>query len=193
MSIGLIVVITATAVIAAVLVVAALNERRMRRLREPYGFEYERLAGELGSRRAADRELMRRRRLHDQLDLRPVEEGELRAFAESWDHVQGEFLDDPVVAVDDAGRLVEQALDARGYPAGPPEDRIALASVEDGRILRGFRDAATVRDRVRAEPGRVSTETLRVALTQYRDTFDHLLGGVSLATARHNRDWEVQP
>ena len=192
MSIGLIVVIIATAVIAAVLVVAALNERRMRRLREPYGFEYERLAQELGGRRAADRELMRRRRLHDQLDLRPVDDGELRAFAESWEHVQGEFLDDPAVALDDAGHLVEQALDARGYPAGPPEDRIALASVEDGRILREFCEASTVSDSLRSAPDQVSTETLRVALTQYRDTFDHLLGGAGLAVARHNRDWEVQ-
>lgn len=193
MSIGLIVVIIATAVIAAVLVAAALNERRKRRLREPYGFEYERLATELGSRRAADRELMRRRRAHDQLDLRPVEDDELRAFAESWDHVQGEFIDDPVVALDNAGRLVEQALDVRGYPAGPAEDRIALASVEDGRILREFRDAATVSRRTHSEPDQVSTETLRVALTQYRDTFDHLLGGAGLAAARHDRDWEVQP
>src|SRR5260221_2693715 len=140
------------------MVFAGTAEYRKRALRAPLGPEYDRLVAEQGGRRAADRELLRRRRAHDGLRLAPLGPDDLDYYSTSWDHVQGGFIDDPVVALHGADRLIRALMHDRGYPGEDRGEQLALLSVEHGRALSGYRDATQVAQRARLDPDNASTE-----------------------------------
>lgn len=174
MSIGVII-----AIIAAVLLVglAAVGweRRRKQRLRRSFGPEYETVAQEHDSQQEVDRELLRRKRLHDQLDLRPVSEADQEFYAAAWEHVQGEFVDSPALALGNAERLISRLLDATGYPGDDPDERVALLSVEHADALGGYRRAQRISEFTSRTSEPVPTEELRQALLWYHTLFDELL------------------
>src|SRR5271165_7602269 len=77
--------IAASVVIAAVLIVAALSathRRRTERLKERFGPEYERTVFEAGEQKAAEKELAARERRRGELDIRPLKPESLDKYAD---------------------------------------------------------------------------------------------------------------
>jgi hypothetical protein len=167
MTIGAIVVIIATLLVIAVLAVAGSAEYARRRTRASFGPEYEGIARRHGSRRAADREITRRREVQAALVLRPLTDEDRAYYQEDWRHVQGAFLDDPAVAVGSADALVLSLVRSMGYPDADDEELFALLSVAHGNTITGYREARRVGQLVGTDPRNVSTETMRQALEGY--------------------------
>jgi hypothetical protein len=155
---------------------------RKRLLRAGFGPEYGRVAQESANTRAADRELIRRKRRHDGLQLRPIGPRTQDSYAQLWKQLQGRFADDPSGAVLAAERLVADVVTARGYPAGDQGERSALLSVEHPYALAEYREARLTGERGRT--GAATTEELRKALAQYRVLFGELLATPRAARLR---------
>jgi hypothetical protein len=173
MSAGAIVAII-VAVVVVVLVVGALNTARRRKLQQRFGPEYDRVAGEMHSRRKADTELAERERRVRSLDIRPLDETARAKYAGEWTAIQERFVDQPQEAVAQAGILVTSVMKDRGYPTEGHEQILADLSVEHANTLDHYRQAHQVS--LQAEGGTVSTEDLRLAMLHYRALFGELLG-----------------
>ncbi|HEY3870414.1 MAG TPA: hypothetical protein VGM10_18755 [Actinocrinis sp.] len=179
---------TIIVIIAAVLLFgsAAIGRasRRKRSLRRSFGPEYETVAREHDSRQEVDRELLRRKRLHDELSLHTISVDDQEYFATSWEHVQSEFLDDPAVAVRSAGRLVTRLLDTRGYPVDDPGEQLALLSVKHANMLADYRRAQRISEHTLGTSAPVPTEELRQALLSYHALSNELLAAPGALAAR---------
>jgi hypothetical protein len=165
-------------IIPVVVVVAALAALgwytvRRRRLRERFGPEYERTVDDAGSRSAADRELSAREKRHDALDIRPLSPSARDRYAHDWQKVQGEFVDHPEDAVQEADLLVTSLMRERGYPTDNLTQKLQDLSVEHGRTVEHYQAAHDVNERSRRHTA--STEQLRGAMVHYRALFDELL------------------
>ena len=175
-----------TIIVALVLIGAAVGGRatyNKRRLRESFGPEVETVAQEQGSARNVDRELRRRKKRHDALELQAISSEEQGYYATAWEHVQGEFLDDPSLALTESERLVASVLEARGYPGDDAEEQLALLSVEYAHSLAGYRSAQDVSRRAIEDPTQIPTEELRQAMLSYLTLFNELLADPSAETA----------
>lgn len=159
---------------AAVLVAAALKTApvyRTRRLRSVFGSEYDHAVERYGGARAAERELLRRRRRHASLRLRSLKEEERRAYAREWDRIQEFFVEEPAGAVRESEMLLARVMAAQGYPAfESPADRIADLSVDFPEEVDRYRNARRITER---DP--VGTEQLRTALVHHRALLSALL------------------
>lgn len=169
-------------ILLAALAIGAWNGYQRSKLRASFGPEYEQLAQQHGSKRAADRELLRRRQLHSRLTLRPITSEDHDLFAESWKHLQGTFIDDPALALAGAEKLVGEVLDARGYPGVDADERLALLSVEYADCLPDYRSAQRISNQVQDSSTPTSTEDMRQALLSYRKLFDELLNSAVMAS-----------
>ncbi|HTU72249.1 MAG TPA: hypothetical protein VMG38_01910 [Trebonia sp.] len=152
--------------------IAATLELRMMATRRQFGPEFDRLAGQAGTRRARA-ELIARTRHVAQLDLRPLSPQRSRELVSQWESVQEEFVEAPAKAAATASELVLSAAAERGYPAADSEQLLADLSVAHARHLEGFRRA----QRTTADPRAASTEDLRQALLGYRALFYGLTDG----------------
>jgi hypothetical protein len=77
--------------------------------------------------------------------------------------------------MDDAERLVDEAMAARGYPVGDDLDqRYDDLSVEYAHVLDNYREGRRITS-ARADGGDVSTEDLRQAMVHYRELFTELV------------------
>ncbi|MGW7365754.1 hypothetical protein ACWGI8_20510 [Streptomyces sp. NPDC054841] len=170
-------------VVLAALAVAAFLLMRHRRLRERFGPEYERTVEEAGSRRAAERELSAREKRHDSLDIKPLPNGVRERYTRDWDSVQGEFVDRPEDAVQDADILIASLMRERGYPTEDLSQRLKDLSVEHSRTLEHYRAAHEVNQLSMAHEA--TTEQLRGAMVHYRALFTELLSNGG--QARHAR------
>ncbi|MFJ5708279.1 hypothetical protein [Streptomyces sp. NPDC093105] len=167
------IIIPIAVVIVVITLAIVLDRRRRRRLRERFGPEYDRTVEEAGGRRAAEHDLERREKRHDDLDVRPLDPAVADRYARAWTGVQEQFVDRPEAAVHDADRLVTALMRERGYPTDDFEQRARDLSVEHGRTLEHYRAAHEV-DRLSSEH-RATTEQLRGAMIHYRVLFDELL------------------
>jgi hypothetical protein len=174
MSSGQIAIIVIAVVLLAVLAVVAWMAWRRRSLRQRFGPEYDRVVSEQDSRSAAERELRERERRHAELELRPLDANSRERYASAWKEIQGEFVDAPDAAINDADELVTRLVAERGYPTENYEDQLAHLSVEHARTLGHYRDAHDVY--LRHQRGEATTEQLRQALVHYRELFADLLG-----------------
>jgi hypothetical protein len=165
-------IVIAVVVLAAFAFVAWRGMQR-RRLRDRFGDEYERVVAAKG-RPGADSELRDRERRHARLDLHELTDAQRAHYRDGWLAVQERFVDDPVAAVRDGDRLVNELVSDRGYPASDYEDRLADLSVEHANVLNHYRDAHEIS--VRNEAGTATTEQLRQSLVHYRELFTALLG-----------------
>jgi len=176
------------AIIAAVLFLgaAALGWAgyRRRSLRKSFGPEYETVAQEHDSKKEVDQELLRRKRRHDTLRLHAISMDDQKYYVSSWEHLQGEFLDDPALALSSAGQLVSQLLDARGYPGEDPAEQLALLSVEHAGILADYRRAQRISQHTRGTSAPIPTEEIRQALLAYHTLFNELMAVPGALAAR---------
>jgi hypothetical protein len=173
MSAGAIVAIIA-AVALVVLVIGAITTTRRRQLRQRFGPEYDRVAGEMRSQRKADAELAERERRVRSLDIHPLDETIRVKYVAEWAAIQERFVDQPEEAVTQAGMLVTSVMKDRGYPTEDHDQIVADLSVEHAGTLDHFRAAHQIS--MQTEEGTAGTENLRLAMLHYRALFSDLLG-----------------
>lgn len=162
--------------LAAVAVVGwfVTRERRTMHLRDRFGPEYERVAGEATSRREAESELREREARRDELEVEPLDDASRTRYRDSWQEVQKQFVDDPPGAVAAADDLLMQVMVARGYPAEDDFDRRAAdVSVDHPHVVENYRAGRQLAEASRA--GNASTEDLRTAMNHYRALFEELV------------------
>jgi len=176
--------VTSIVVVVAVLalvaiVIAAYRRGRSWRLRQQFGPEYDRAVLDRGSRKEAEAELiLREKRVHS-FSIKPLNPIARDRFADEWTLIQGRFVDEPVIAVNEADSLVNRVMAARGYPISEFEQRAADVSVAYPAIVQNYRAA---RNNIqRYGRGLAGTEELRQAMVHYRSLFDELLGVPSFA------------
>ncbi|WP_042399273.1 hypothetical protein [Streptacidiphilus carbonis] len=193
MSTGLIIVIVVVViVVVALAAMAAMRpQQRNRKLRQQFGPEYEReLAQHNGDTKATDQVLEQRTKRAKDLDVRPLDAAQRERALAQWTTLQEQFVDSPAKAVIDADHLLDEVLRDRGFPAGgangsggtdgTDEDRYAVLSVHNAAALPGYRSARQAAER--AQRGEATTEELRQAFVNARETLDHLIGGGASAT-----------
>jgi hypothetical protein len=169
MSTGAIIgIIIAVIIVAAVAVVASAQLRRAR-MRRQFGPEYDRLAKEIGPRKA-EAELTARQRRVEALDIHPLSAEQQARYSSDWTVVQERFVDAPTEAVTAAHTLVWDVMRDRGYPADDSNASIEALSVYHARSLEGYRNSRNLRTES------ATTEQLREALINYRGLFEDLTG-----------------
>ena len=109
-----VVLVIAVVVVALLILATAIRSRRTERLKEGFGPEYDRTVNRTGDRQAAESELRDRQARHDELELRPLAPLARKGFMDAWQGTQAEFVDDPVVAISDADRLIQSVMRDRG-------------------------------------------------------------------------------
>jgi hypothetical protein len=168
--------------IVAVLLIVAIaagagwflwQRRRSEELRATYGPEYSRAVEEVGDKRRAESELLKRKERVEHLEIRPLTMEQLNRFTKEWRVIQAQFVDEPERAVRDADLLVEETMKTRGYPMTEFEQRAADLSVHHPRVVENYRAARAIA--VRHRKGEASTEHLRQAMVYYRELFEDLL------------------
>jgi hypothetical protein len=171
-----VVIVILIVVILALLAMGAalyLRRRRSEQLREQFGPEYEREVAGAPNRAAAEKDLQARQKRHNTLDIRPLERDERVGYRESWDKLQGEFVDSPGDAVREADRLVIAIMASRGYPTDDFDQRAADVSVEHPEVVEHYRRAHQIA--VAHARGDAGTEDLRQAAISYRSLVQALL------------------
>ena len=169
MSTGAIIgIIVAVIVVAAIVVLGPALLRQMR-MRRQFGPEYDRLAKELGSRKAAA-ELTARQHRVDALGIHPLSAEQQARYSGEWTTVQERFVDAPAAAVSAADTLIWDVMRDRSYPADNKDASVEALSVYHARPLAGYRQTQDIRTES------ASTEELRTAMIRYRALFQDLVG-----------------
>ena len=189
MSAGITILIVVILIVVAV--AAAVASMRMRRRtadRELVGPEYDRLADEIGPRKARA-EFDKRRQRVDGLGIRSLSAERRTAYSGQWDAAQERFVDSPAKAVTAAGELVTAVAVDRGYEVSDGDQLVTDLSVYHGRHLDGYRHARQTTERV----GEASTEALRRSLLGYRVLFFDLLESPEGDVVADAREPELEP
>jgi hypothetical protein len=166
------------AVVVAVVVVAIIffllaRKRRSQQLRQRFGAEYDRVLKKEGEVRRAEGVLEIRAKRRDKFKLRPLPPASCSEFAARWKSVQSQFVDDPKGSVSRADQLVNELMEARGYPMADFDQRAADLSVDYPVVVENYRAGHEIA--LRHSSGQASTEDLRRAMVHYRSLFDELL------------------
>jgi cytoskeletal protein RodZ len=169
----LIIALVVVVIVVAIIAWFAMQKKRTGELREKFGPEYDRAVNQYGGQRSAESMLEERQKRVEALNIRPLSPEERGRFAEAWRSVQARFVDDPTGAITDADRLVNQVMQARGYPVGNFEQRAADISVDHPTVVTNYRAALAIAQA--NERGQATTEDLRKAMVHYRALFDDLL------------------
>jgi hypothetical protein len=165
------------AIVVAVIIVAAAAaffamEARRRRLRQRFGPEYDRLAGQHESRRKAEAELSERERRVADLSIRPLSPDARARYRGEWAVIQEQFVEAPAKALTGAATLVAAVMRDRGYPTEDFDQILADLSVGHAQTLSRFREAHEIS--MRASANGASTEEMRQAMIGYRALFQEL-------------------
>jgi hypothetical protein len=172
--VGLITLLSVAAILLVVLVAARRSRRnRQNELRTRFGPEYQRAVQAHGSEQRAERELARRERRVQKLELKELDASHRLQFSSDWAHAQTHFVDDPSAAVREADELIKKVMRARGYPVEDFEHRVEDLSVDHADVVHHYRSARALAEANRE--GRANTEELRMALVHYRALFSELL------------------
>ena len=151
-----------------------VKRSRSRRLKDKFGPEYERTVTRDG-RAQGEKLLDERRKRVEQYDLHPLLAEDRVRFLKRWDETQSRFVDNPEAAIADAQRLVDEVMEARGYPIGDSKRQQEDISVENPAVVSHYREARAIARR--NDTGDASTEDLRIAIQHYRALFQTLLEG----------------
>ncbi len=169
MSTGAIIGIIIAVIIVAAIVVVASAQLRRARVRRQFGPEYDRLAQEIGPRKA-DAELTARQRRVEALDIRPLSAQQQARYSSDWAVVQERFVDTPGQAVTGARTLIWDVMRDRGYPVNDTNASAEALSVHHARSFGGYRQTQDLATET------ATTEQLRGALIHYRALFEDLTG-----------------
>jgi len=186
MSTGAIVGIIIAVVVVAALVLLAPPLTRQMRMRRQFGPEYDRLAKELGAKKAAA-ELTARQRRVDALGIHPLTAEQQASYGGEWTAIQERFVDAPAAAVSAADTLIWDVMRDRGYPADDREASVEALSVYHARPLGGYRQAQDIRTEL------ASTEELRTAMIRYRTLFQDLVGEAAAGSGGRARTMASVP
>jgi hypothetical protein len=167
----IIVIVIVLVIVAVAAAAASFRIRRAAIERDQFGPEYERLAKEIGPRKA-NAEFARRRQRVNGLGITSLSGEKRSAYARGWDAAQERFIDSPAQAVSMADSLVTAVAAERGYQSADDDVLLEDLSVYHGRHLDGYRNARLTN--ARAGQG-VTTEGRRRALLAYRALFLDLL------------------
>jgi hypothetical protein len=166
--------IIAAAVVIALLAIWAWSGRRREHLRDRFGPEYDRAVSGAG-RRDAERRLSEVESEHDELEIRPLSAAARERYLDEWRNVEARFVSDPEDAARDAERVVQRALEERGYPADrDAERRAAHLAVDHPDVVERYRHGRAMLDEVN---GAESTENLRKAMLDFRSVLEDVLQG----------------
>jgi hypothetical protein len=168
-----VVLIVLLAIATAVIVWLAMRVQTSTRLKKTFGPEYDRTLEAKGTRKLAEDELVARQKRVHALELRPLSVTDRDRFADRWKVTQASFVDDPIDAVAHADALVDEVMQARGYPVAEFERRAADISVDHPRFVQNYREAHSIA--LAARQGTAQTEDLRRATIHYRSLFEDLL------------------
>src|SRR5262245_1857332 len=149
----------AVVVVAALVAIAVwvlMKRRKTAALRARFGPEYDRLLQSTKSPAEAERELLQRQRRVESFQLRALPREDAERYAGSWRTVQARFVDDPRTAVNEADRLIEEVMRARGYPVEDAAHRLDDLSVEHAAVVNHYRSGREVI--IRHGRGEASTE-----------------------------------
>ncbi len=172
-AVGWVIVALIVLVILGLVAWTVIRKQRSEQLRGQFGPEYDRAVQQYQDPRSAERALEERRARVEQLHIRPLQAEDRERYATAWHDVQGRFVDDPAGALQHADWLVNEVMQARGYPMGDVETRAADVSVDHPQVVEHYRAAHAIAGR--AQQGQASTEELRQGLVQYRALFADLL------------------
>ena len=150
------------------------RKKKSNRLHHRFGPEYARAMEDQGSRSKAEAELQSRQRRVDKLNITALTAADAERFSQSWNALQGRFVDNPQSAVSQADQLVGEIMQKRGYPMADFERRAADISVDHPAVVQNYRAAQALL--MLSNGGKASTEQLRQAVVHYRAIFDELLG-----------------
>jgi hypothetical protein len=165
-----------------------MRQRRTSALRSKFGPEYNRMARAEGDTARAEGLLREREQRVSKFDIKPLTTEQRNAFADEWERVQGEFVDDPTAAVVHAHALVQLVMQTRGYPVVDFEQRVADVSVDHPAVAQNYRLAHDIATRNNRED--VGMEKLREAMLHYRALFADLLHDGGLQPIRQVRPEE---
>lgn len=147
------------------------QQRRGEEMRRRFGPEYHRTLQDTGDERRAQEVMKAREERVRALQIRSLPAADRERYAEEWRGVQARFVDDPKTALQEADRLVERVMSARGYPMGQFEQRADDISVDHPQVVDNYRQAHAIS----IERDRAATEDLRQAMVHYRALFEDLL------------------
>jgi hypothetical protein len=173
-------VIIAILVISAVLVIAGAfagfvidRDKKRRRVREDFGPEYHRTLARIGDSSKAQKELQARQKRVAAFELKRLSPEDAQRFSDQWRRTQERFVDDPRAATGDADGLVQEVMQARGYPMSDFDQRAADISVDHPQVVQNYRSAHRISEA--NDRGEADTEDLRQAFVHYRSLFIELL------------------
>ncbi len=170
---GWILIAVAVVVVIAAIAMSITKKRKTKQLQSQFGPEYDRTIESADSRRKAESELAARQERREQLDIRPLSSAARERYAQQWQVVQSQFVDNPGAAVASADQLIQSVMSDRGYPVDDFESRAADVSVDHPHVVENYREGHRLAQQ--DVDGKGSTEDLRQAMRHYRALFDELV------------------
>jgi hypothetical protein len=152
---------------------AMSRQRRTKQLQEQFGPEYERTLKKMGDKRDAESDLEERIAHVSTLNIRPLTAEEVNRYALEWQDVQTEFVDEPLLSLQKADRLIREVMKARGYPVEDFEQRVADISVNYPELVTNYRGMHRIAIKQSSESA--STEDIRKAMIHGRALFENLI------------------
>jgi hypothetical protein len=177
-----IVIAVVVVVVALGVIWAALRARRTKALQERFGSEYDRVAADAPTKRAAQAELREREERREQFDIRPLEPEQRKAYRAQWQTIQARFVDDPSGSLAAADSLIQKVMRERGYPVDDFDTRAGDLSVDHPDVVEHYRAGHGIA--VAHDRGKAGTEELRKAVQHYRVLFGELVEAREPETAR---------
>lgn len=149
------------------------RKRRTERLQERFGSEYDHAIETVGDETQAERELEERIAHKDALKIRQLNANEVNRYALDWQKVQGEFVDEPLMALQKADRLIREVMKLKGYPVEDFDERVGLLSVDYPELVKDYRGMHRIA--IKDVKTDVDTEDMRQAIVHARALFENLM------------------
>jgi hypothetical protein len=149
MDVTTILIIVIAVIVLALIAAVAMRGKQRSELKSKFGPEYERTVDQRDDRREAEAELREREKRRNQLDIRPLSDGDRTKFVAEWDRVEARFVEDPDGAAREGDRIVADVMRQRGYPV-EGRDHTDVLSVDHPDLVDRYREAL----RTTPTPGR---------------------------------------
>ena len=150
------------------------RRQRTKRLQDKFGPEYDRMISETKDQSKVEDELEARMERVEALDIQTLSDEQKKHFAHQWQSTQAKFVDQPLIAIQEADQLIKEIMYEKGYPVEDFERRAADISVHFPDLVTNYRN---LRDIVyKSENEDIDTEDLRQAILHSRSLFEELLG-----------------